>query len=245
MVFTLDPSVTAHPVSSEPQDVLQWALSSFSRERVAVCTSFQAEGMVVLDMAWRIDPSVRVFTVDTGRLPQETYQLIDQVRDRYGMNVEVYFPEAMEVEELVRENGVDLFHRGVDLRLACCQVRKVHPLKRVLSGLDAWITGLRRNQWTTRATIDVVQTDDQHGGIAKVNPLATWTEDQVWDYIRNEGVPYNTLYDQGYRSIGCAPCTRSVAPGESARAGRWWWEADGVKECGMHYPLELTGGRTA
>jgi phosphoadenosine phosphosulfate reductase len=227
--------------AAEPQAVLRWALGAFPRERLALCTSFQADGMAILDMAWRLDPRVRVFTIDTGRLPAETYAILEEVRARYGIAVEVYLPDADEVAALVSAEGPNLFYRSVPLRLRCCEVRKVHPTRRVLRGLAAWITGLRRDQYTTRATVETVEVDAAHGGILKVNPLARWTETQVWDYVRAHDVPVHPLYAQGYTSIGCAPCTRAVAPGEGARAGRWWWETAAPKECGMHCAVELVG----
>jgi phosphoadenosine phosphosulfate reductase len=224
-----------------PQEALRWALGAFERERLAVCTSFQVDGMAILDMAWRLDPRVRVFTIDTGRLPPETYAIIEEVRARYGIEVEVYLPDHREVAAMVSAQGPNLFYRSVPLRLHCCEVRKVHPTRRVLRGLDAWITGLRRDQYTSRTSVEVVEVDAAHGGIVKVNPLARWTEAQVWDYVKAHGVPVHPLYSQGYTSIGCAPCTRPVAPGEDARAGRWWWESDAPKECGMHCAIELVG----
>lgn len=223
-----------------PEALLGWALERFGA-RIALCTSFQAEGMVLLDMAWRIEPKVRVFTIDTGRLHQETYDLIDAVRTRYGIAIEAYTPDADETEAMTRAHGVNLFRRGVPLRLLCCQVRKVRPLQRVLNGLDAWITGLRRETWASRADIRKIELDHDHGGIAKLSPLADWTHDEVWDYLRAHDVPSHALYDQGYTSIGCAPCTRRTAPGEDPRAGRWWWETNAPKECGMHCTIE-TGG---
>ena len=225
----------------EPQEVIGWALETFAPERIAVCTSFQIDGMAILDMAVRIRPDVRVFTVDTGRLPQETYDLMDDVRKHYGIVVETYFPDNGEMERLVRRFGVNSFYASVQHRLTCCDVRKVRPLVRVLTGLDGWITGLRRDQWATRSNIRKIELDHDHGGIVKVNPLADWTEEEVWDYARDNGVPYHPLYDQGYQSIGCAPCTRPVEPGANSRSGRWWWEKDGPKECGMHCAVE-TGG---
>jgi len=223
-----------------PQTVIRWALERW-HPRLAICTSFQAEGMVILDMAWRINPAVRVFTVDTGRLPPETYDLIQKVRARYGIRVEVYFPDAQQVEAMVNRYGPNLFYHAVEARLLCCKVRKVEPVRRVLSGLDAWITGLRREQWASRAGIRKIEIDHDHGGLAKISPLADWTHDEVWEYLRANQVPYHPLYDQGYTSIGCAPCTRPIQPGEDLRAGRWWWEKNAPKECGIHCPLE-TGG---
>lgn len=220
-----------------PQDVLQWANDHFGSQ-LALCTSFQADGMAILDMAWRINPQVRVFTVDTGRLPQETYTLLDRVRDKYNLDIEVYLPDTVQVESIVRRHGPNLFYRSPELRILCCQARKVLPLQRVLATLDAWVTGLRRDQSNTRATIHKIELDQEHGGLIKVNPLADWTEQQVWDYVRAHGVPYHPFYDQGYTSIGCAPCTRPTAAGEDPRAGRWWWETGVDKECGMHCSIE-------
>src|SRR4051794_27399790 len=161
----------------EPQEVIRWALETMAPERIAVCTSFQADGMAILDMAWRINPKVRVFSVDTGRLPQETYTLIDEVRARYGMAIELYSPDAQEVQALVLQHGPNPFLQSVPLRLTCCDVRKVRPLVRVLHGLDGWITGLRRDQWATRSNIRKIELDHDHGGIIKVNPLADWTDE--------------------------------------------------------------------
>ena len=216
------------------QDAIAWALDTYG-DKAAVCSSFQAEGMVVLDMACKIRPDVRVFTIDTGRLPQETYDLIDRVRDQYGIDVEVYYPDRDELSDMVGKNGINPFYRSVSLRLLCCEIRKVNPLNGALSGLDAWITGLRRSQSQSRANVGQIELDGDHGGIVKVNPLADWTSDQVWDYVRANEVPYNRLYDSGYTSIGCAPCTRAILPGEDPRAGRWWWEKDTPKECGIHF----------
>jgi thioredoxin-dependent adenylylsulfate APS reductase len=223
-----------------PEAVLAWALERY-RSRVALCTSFQAEGMVLLDMAWRIDPQVRVFTIDTGRLHQETHDLMDAVRERYRIAIEVHVPEAGEVVNLTREHGVNLFYQSVPLRLLCCQVRKVRPLQRVLDGLDGWITGLRRETWASRSNIRKIEVDHDHGGIAKINPLADWTHEEVLEYVRAHDVPSHALYARGYTSIGCAPCTRKTGPGEDQRAGRWWWETNAPKECGMHCTIE-TGG---
>ena len=220
-----------------PQDVLGWALARFG-SRMAICTSFQIDGMAILDMAWRIDPTVRVFTIDTGRLPQDTYDLIDTVRQHYQIEIEVYYPDATQVESVVRRHGMNLFYQDVDLRLLCCQTRKVLPLRRVLSSLDAWVTGLRRDQLSSRADTRKIEADNDHGGLVKLNPLADWTEERVWDYVRAHGVPTHPFYDPGYTSIGCEPCTRPSSAGEDHRAGRWWWENGALKECGMHCSIE-------
>ena len=223
--------------------LVAWALRYWG-PRMALGTSFQAEGMVLLDMAHRLsrsrsgsrgpEPDLRVFTIDTGRLPPETHELIDRVRGRYGVEVEVYLPAADRVERLVRLGGPNLFYRSVEDRLACCEARKVEPLRRALAGLDAWMTGLRREQSPTRTGVQPVTVDPEHGGIAKLAPLADWTRDEVWSYIRSRDVPYHPLYDRGYTSIGCAPCTRPTRPDEDPRAGRWWWEEGQAKECGLH-----------
>jgi phosphoadenosine phosphosulfate reductase len=225
----------------EPQVVLEWALERFA-PRIAISTAFQVDGIAVLDMAYAIDPEIQVFSVDTGRLPQETLELVDALRERYpGLNLELLSPNPTHVATMVARHGEDLFYDAVDKRLLCCQVRKVLPLTRHLASLDAWITGLRRDQWATRTNIRKVEIDHDHGAIVKLNPLAEWTEEEVWDYVRERDLPVNALYDQGYTSIGCAPCTRAVPAGGESRSGRWWWETNAPKECGIHCAIE-TGG---
>ncbi len=222
----------------EPGDVIEWALDALG-DRIAIVTALQADGMVVLDMATRIRPDIRVITVDTGRLPQETYSFIDEARQRYPLTQwEVLFPDTAELQAMVGQQGTELFRRGVQQRMLCCQVRKVRPLTRALRDLDGWFTGLRRDQWASRAAIKKVELDHDHGGIVKVNALADWTHDEVWDYLRDHDVPVHPLYAHGYTSIGCAPCTRPVQAGENDRAGRWWWEQNAPKECGIHCPIE-------
>jgi thioredoxin-dependent adenylylsulfate APS reductase len=225
------------------EDLLTWALEQF-HPRLAISAAGGADGMVIVDMAWRINPEARVFTLDTGRLPPETYTLFEEVRERYGIKVEFEFPDRAQVEELVTEKGPNLMYRSVENRLACCDIRKVLPLKRKLATLDAWVAGLRRDQWKTRKNIAKVELDRDHGGIVKVNPVADWTLDRVWDYIRANDVPYHELFDHGFTSIGCAPCTRAVMPGEPERAGRWWWEQDTDKECGIHCSVQLLGTKS-
>jgi phosphoadenosine phosphosulfate reductase len=225
----------------EPETVLEWAIERFS-PRIAVSTAFQVDGVAIIDMAYRIDPEIRIFSVDTGRLPAETHDLIARLRDRYpGLNLDVLVPEEEHVRRMVERKGLDLFRESVENRLLCCNVRKVRPLTRHLGTLDAWITGLRRDQWATRTNIRKVEIDHDHGAIVKLNPLAEWTKDEVWDYVRENDVPYHALYDRGYTSIGCAPCTRAIRHGEADRAGRWWWETNAPKECGIHCSIE-TGG---
>ena len=219
--------------SAEPETVLRWAYETF--DRIAIVASFQAESSVIIDLAARIRPDLSVLTLDTGRLPQETHEMIDRIRDRYEIAVQVLQPDGEEVRRIVSEHGTNLFFHSADLRRLCCDVRKSRPLARALRGYDAWVTGLRRQQSSTRADTPIVRVDDEHGGIAKVAPLAAWTREQVWSYIREHHLPYHPLYDHGYTSIGCAPCTRATAAGEDERAGRWWWEQNEVKECGLHW----------
>jgi len=227
----------------EPLDaraVLRRTLAALGSERVALASSFGAEDMVILDLLAGLTDRPRVFTLDTGRLPQETYDLMDAARRRYGVTIEAVFPEREAVEAMVRERGLNLFYDSLEARRTCCAIRKVEPLGRALAGLSGWITGLRRDQAPTRTTTPKIATDDGHGGIWKVAPLADWSQAQVWAYIRANQVPYNALHDQGYPSIGCAPCTRAVAAGEDPRSGRWWWERPDERECGIHFD-PLTG----
>ena len=219
---------------AKAEEILQWALAKFGTS-LAIATAFQAEGMVILDIASRISPAVRVFTLDTGRLPEETYQMIETVRERYGVTVETVSPDAAEVESMIALHGPNLFYREIPLRNLCCEIRKVRPLERKLEELDAWVTGLRRSQNDSRADVRKVETVR---GKVKICPLADWSSDQVNAYIRQHDVPTHALYKGGYRSIGCAPCTRAVQPGEDDRAGRWWWEQDAAKECGIHFTAD-------
>lgn len=217
---------------SAPEAVLRWAYESFPR--VVIVASFQAESSVIIDMAARVRPDVRVLTLDTGRLPQETYDMIDRVRDRYAIEVEVTSPDAGELAAMVGSHGVNLFYRSPQERRLCCDVRKSRPLARALRGYDAWVTGVRRQQAATRAETAVAAPDREHEGLTKIAPLASWSKDQVWAYIREHDLPYHPLYERGYTSIGCEPCTRATTSGEDERAGRWWWERNEVKECGLH-----------
>ena len=182
-----------------------------------------------------------MFTIDTGRLPQETYNLMDRVRDHYKLEIEVYFPQPEGVERMVREDGLNLFYESVEKRQRCCHVRKVEPLGRALSDLDAWIAGLRPAQGVTRTEVRAVEVDDLHGGRIKINPLATWTREEVSAYVRTHSVPVNALHAKGYPSVGCAPCSRAISEGEDERAGRWWWERAESRECGLHVPYEGEG----
>jgi len=215
-------------------EILQWAIAKFGKS-LAIGTAFQAEGMVILDLASRVSSEVRVFTLDTGRQPEQTYAMIETVRKRYGVTVETVAPDATEIESMVALHGPNLFYREVPLRNLCCEIRKVRPLERKLQELDAWVTGLRRGQNDSRADVRKVET---MRGKVKISPLADWSSDQVQAYIRQHDVPMHPLYKAGYRSIGCAPCTRPVLPGEDDRAGRWWWEQDAAKECGIHFTVD-------
>ncbi len=213
--------------------LLQWALKQFP-SKIAVASSFGAEDVVLIDIMMKLDPSVKVFTLDTGRLNEETYEVMDKVRRKYGVSIESYFPQAQAVEKLEREKGFYSFRESIENRKECCAIRKVEPLNRALKGLDAWVTGLRRAQSVTRTTLQKVELDEAHQGLYKINPLADWSKEDIQNYIKKNAVPYNRLHDEGYPSIGCAPCTRAIKPGEDIRAGRWWWENPEHKECGLH-----------
>lgn len=215
-----------------PEEILRWAIETFSPD-LALASSFGAEDMVLIDLLSGHNGAVKVFTLDTGRLHDETYQLMESTRHRYDLTIESYFPDREAVERLEREKGFYSFRDSVDNRRECCGIRKVEPLRRALAGMRAWITGLRRDQAVTRTDTEAVEWDEGNG-LVKVNPLVEWTNDQVWEYVRAHNVPYNVLHDQGFPSIGCAPCTRAIKPGEDIRAGRWWWENPEYKECGLH-----------
>ena len=222
---------------SSPEDILAWASANLGRS-VALATSFQVQGMVLVDMFAKANPEARIFTLDTGRLHSHTYDAMEKTREKYGINIEVLFPDRDEVEEMVTSRGVNLFYKSVENRRLCCQVRKTNPLNGYLKTLDAWITSIRADQTAQRAESSKFEIDYLHGRMLKINPILDWTVDQVWDYVRKNDVPYNKLHDMGYPSIGCAPCTRAVEEGEDPRAGRWWWEQGSDKECGIHFSHE-------
>lgn len=214
--------------------VLSWAFESF-HPKMALSVAGGAEGLVVLDMAVRIEPGLRVFTLDTGRLHAETLEFFDGVEQRYHIEIERIHPDRRQLERMVSAFGPDLQYTGVNFRALCCQIRKVYPMKRALAGMDAYVTGIRREQTATRADTRKAGVDDEHGGIMKISPLADWSKEQVQDYVRDNDVPVHPLFDQGYASVGCEPCTRPIGEGEDERAGRWWWETgDVAKECGLH-----------
>lgn len=198
-----------------------------------LASSFGAEDMVLMDLICKHAPGIAIFTLDTGRLPKETYALMQQVKLHYNKEVQIYFPDAGEVEAFVTSHGPNAFYDSVELRKQCCGIRKVQPLKRALAGKKAWLTGMRRSQSVTRAELPVSEWDEDHG-LQKFSPLTDWSNGNVWAYIRAFDVPYNKLHDEGFASIGCAPCTRAITVGEDIRAGRWWWENPETKECGLH-----------
>jgi phosphoadenosine phosphosulfate reductase len=222
-------------VESSAQSVLIEAFARFDADQIAISFS-GAEDVVLIDLATRLRPDVRVFSLDTGRLHAETYRFIDRVREHYGIRIDLLMPDARDVQDLVGRKGLFSFYR--DGHQECCSIRKIKPLRRHLAGLDAWVTGQRRDQSVTRSDVPTEQEDAAFSTvdhrIIKFNPLAAWSSADVWDYIRANDVPYNPLHDAGFMSIGCEPCTRPVGPHEHERNGRWWWEEAGGKECGLH-----------
>jgi phosphoadenosine phosphosulfate reductase len=240
LLWWILPSLQRNLEEASATEILAWAAETYG-DGFAVSTSFQSEGMVIVDIAARINPRTRVFTLDTGRLPAETYQMIETVRERYGIHVELVSPDAAEVESMVTLHGPNLFYKQTANRMLCCNIRKVRPLDRKLRGLKAWAVGLRRDQNESRAAVKKLDLD---ANPVKISPLADWTSDQVRAYIVEHDVPRHPLYARGYTSIGCDPCTRAVEAGESERAGRWWWEQDAAKECGIHFTADGKAQRT-
>ena len=226
-------NVNARLEEGTPLDALKWVDETFG-SKAAQMSSFGLEDQALFHMYWTINPGARLMTLDTLRLPTETYSLFDQTKLRYEVEIEFFYPDMSAVIDMVKERGNNLFYKGVANRKLCCGIRKVEPLGRALSGLHAWITGLRRDQGMDRGSIDIVEWDEAHGSY-KVNPLANWSFEQVREFVDANEIPYNELHDRGYPSLGCAPCTRAVEHGEDIRAGRWWWETDpNAKECGIH-----------
>ncbi|MBP6979118.1 MAG: phosphoadenylyl-sulfate reductase [Lentimicrobiaceae bacterium] len=219
-------------LNSPAEEILAHFLAKF-QGKAAFSTGMGAEDQVITHMIHSLAKNAFIFTLDTGRLFPETYDLIQATEARYGIQIHLHFPDSLKVEEMVREKGINLFYDSVENRKLCCDIRKTDSLKRALQGKQVWISGLRREQSYTRKDTVTVAWDEQYS-LYKVNPLAHWTSDQVWDYIRQHRIPYNPLHDKGFPSIGCQPCTRAVEPGEDLRAGRWWWEMDGHRECGIH-----------
>jgi phosphoadenosine phosphosulfate reductase len=215
------------------EKLLRWSMDQYGLE-AGLASSFGLEDMVLIDMIAKLDGPLTIFTLDTGRLHEETYDLMERVRSKYDLKIKTYFPNQDKIESLVRGKGFFSFRESVDNRKECCYIRKVEPLNRALGELKAWITGLRRLQGVTRTNIPKVMEDTDHPPLIKINPLAEWTEEQVMAYITENNVPINILHKRNYPSIGCAPCTRAVEKGEDIRAGRWWWENPEHKECGLH-----------
>jgi len=214
------------------QEVIEWFLKDFEG-KVAFSTSLGAEDQVITQMIAQVGVPADIFTLDTGRLFPETYNLLDLTSKKYDLNIKVMFPDASRVENMVNEKGINLFYDSIENRKLCCHIRKIEPLKRAFAGLDAWICGLRREQSVTRKDMRLVEWDENND-LIKVNPLIEWTETELWDYIKANHIPYNKLHDTGFPSIGCQPCTRAILPGEDVRAGRWWWENPETRECGLH-----------
>jgi len=221
--------------------IIEWTIGAFDEKRLALATSFGAEDQVLTHLLAEINPRARIFNLDTGRLFEATYDVMQRTQERYGFRFEVLTPDSNALGEMVANHGPNLFYESVEKRKLCCQVRKVRQLEAVLKSVDAWITGLRAEQSVTRTGLEVIEWDAAHE-IFKINPLAAWSEKQVWEFIRAHSVPYNRLHDQGFRSIGCAPCTRAVKDGEDIRSGRWWWESPEHKECGLHARHERLKG---
>lgn len=216
----------------QPWEVLAFFQKEF-KDKIALSSSLGAEDQVLTDMLVKSAPQMKIFTLDTGRLFPETYSLLSRTTEKYNKNIQVYFPNNEKVESMVNESGVNLFYHSIENRKLCCGIRKLEPLARAFKNLDAWVCGLRASQALTRNNIQLVEWDDNNG-LIKINPLYNWTEDDVWSYIKEHGVPFNVLHKKGFPSIGCQPCTRAVEPGEDVRAGRWWWENPETKECGLH-----------
>ena len=201
--------------------------------KVTYSSSLGAESMVLTDLIWTQVPAIDIFTLDTGRLHEETYTLMDRLEGRYGRRVRVIYPDAQKLQDFVAANGINAFYNSVEMRQGCCGLRKVEPFKRAIAGFGAWVTGVRHEQSATRAGALPVEFDTPNG-LYKISPILDWTHEDIWAYIRAKKLPYNPLHDKGYPSIGCAPCTRAVEPGADSRSGRWWWENSDNKECGLH-----------
>jgi len=214
------------------EELLSFFLKEYSGA-IALSSSFSVEDQLLTEMVVNIDPNTRIFTLDTGRLFPETYDLIDRTSKKYNKPIEVFFPDPADVESMVRDKGMNLFYSSIENRKLCCNLRKIKPLARAMKGLKVWITGLRREQSVTRVDMQMIEWDENNN-LLKLNPLINWTEDEVWKRVKERNIPYNPLHKKGFVSIGCQPCTRAVLPGEDPRAGRWWWENPDTRECGLH-----------
>ena len=218
--------------NSSPRQVLEYFLNEY-KGKIIQSSSLGAEDQVLTDMITKIDKKIKIFTLDTGRLFPETYELIERTNKQYDININIYFPDWQKVEKMVRDKGINLFYRSIENRKLCCHLRKIEPSKRALEGFDIWVSGIRKDQTVSRFYTKMVEWDETNR-LIKVNPLLNWTEKHVWDYIKKNNVPYNELHDRGFSSIGCQPCTRAIKSGDDFRAGRWWWEEPDNKECGLH-----------
>lgn len=223
---------------ASPEEVLKFVLKEH-KGKAAFSTSLGSEDQVLTSMIAKIDKGAMIFTLDTGRQFYEAYDTLDKTNGKYGINIEIMFPDAIEVEKMVKEKGINLFYESIENRKFCCNIRKLKPLKRALEGYDVWITGIRREQSLSRKDIALFEWDEELQ-LVKVSPIIDWSEKDVWKYIREHKVPYNILHDKGYPSIGCAPCTRAVEKGENPRNGRWWWENSDTKECGLHLHVKTS-----
>ncbi len=226
-------AVSAQMQDASAEEILQWGIDNLGIGNFALASSMGAEDQVLTQIFLSLNSKARIFSLDTGRLHQETYSVMSKSIQKYGFCYEVLFPDRARIEETVSKLGPNFFYESIESRHLCCDIRKVEPLKRKLSELNGWVTGLRRQQAVTRTHLPKIEWDDANN-IVKLNPLADWTEEQVWEYINAHQIPYNVLHDKGFASIGCAPCTRAIAKGEDIRAGRWWWENPEQKECGLH-----------
>lgn len=229
----MEPEIPVLPENSTPQEILRSGIEAAGGP-VSLACSFSLEDIVIIDMAHEAGLPLGVFALDTGRLNEETYEVADAVAERYRLKIDWYFPRHDDVQALERADGLFSFRESLDKRHQCCAIRKVEPLARALKDLAGWATGMRREQSVTRTDLTAIERDKLNGGILKINPLLNWNEEQVVTYTEERRLPKNRLYSLGYRSIGCAPCTRAVKEGEDARAGRWWWENPENKECGLH-----------
>lgn len=218
--------------NSSPTEILEFAAQEF-KSKIRFASSMGVEDQVITHIIAKEKIPVEIFTLDTGRMFHETYELIEKTEARYDITIKIYFPDATEVEDMVNAKGINLFYKSIENRKMCCGIRKIKPLKRALEGMNAWVTGLRREQSPTRNDMQVVEWDEANQ-LIKINPLLEWTEQQTWDFVNQHKIPYNALHDKGFPSIGCQPCTRAIQPGEDIRSGRWWWENPDTKECGLH-----------
>jgi phosphoadenosine phosphosulfate reductase len=214
------------------EELLEFFLREY-KGKIALSSSLGTEDQVLTHLVTKIEKSTKIFTLDTGRLFPETYELIHRTNSKYGIKLAIYFPDSTQVEKMVGEKGINLFFESVENRKLCCQIRKLGPLKRAFEGLEVWICGLRRDQSVTRQNMERIEWDESNG-LIKLNPLIDWSEKDVLEFIKSNGIPYNPLHDKGFPSIGCQPCTRAILPDEDIRAGRWWWENPDTKECGLH-----------